>query len=255
MLPHHIYKRHFIKSVIFRIDFPIPIPSLDALERPNDFQRAVLNSFPILEETKMFKQETKMSPEGMVNNQKESRLYNFYNSDRTCHIGLESSFLFIEHTRYAGYDDFISLEELVFNSLFTSWPDTPVNRLGLRYLNEINLPNPTDILNWSQYINPNLLSALGLFGGSDKLTRYIVHSEFRSNDHFARIVTGIPNPDYPGLIRQRKFVIDIDLYTNEAVDKQEIRPKLDIYHDAVISYFENSITQPLRDYMDAEDHA
>jgi uncharacterized protein (TIGR04255 family) len=250
-MPHHIYKSHFIKSVVFRIDFPIPIPSLEALEKPIEFQRAVLGTFPIMEETKVVKGEVQFTPQGVNTKQKDKFLFNFKNPEKTCTLGLTSEFLFIEHTKYDGYENFIRLVELATNSLFRLWPTTPINRLGLRYQNEINIPNPQNRLDWSQFISPRLLSAQGLFGGTDKLTRYIVHSEVKTDDYFGRIVTGIPNPDYPGTIQQRQFVIDIDIYLSEAIDQQEIKPKLDLFHDAIIGYFETAIEQPLRDHMDA----
>lgn len=249
-MPHHVYKRHFIKNVIFRIDFPIAIQSLEACERPVEFQRAVLGEFPILEEQNTVKQEVQLSADGVRSTQKEARLYTFHNSNRTCKIGLEYSFLFLEDTDYQGFDAFSRLVDLAVNSLYTIWPNIPVNRLGLRYLNEISIPGINAVTEWERFINSGLLAAINLYG-SEKLSRYIVQTEFKGEDYSARILTGIPNPDYPGLIRQQQFIVDLDLYTNEAIERQDIRLRIDRYHEAIINYFENSITQSLREYMDA----
>ena len=254
-MPHHIYRRHYIKAVVFRIDFPIPIPSIDNSERPAEFQRRVLEVFPIQEETKTYKQMAQFSPAGVQGQSKESILYTFYNSDHTCKIGLDSNFMFIEHTGYQGFENFSNLVTLATNSIFEIWPATVVNRLGLRYVNEITIPSGRDVLDWSGYINGQLLSAIGLYANADNMSRFLVQTEMRSADYFARILAGILNPDYPGIIRKGLFNIDIDIYTNEAVDKQDIRQKVETYHDAVINIFESSITQGLRDFMDAETNA
>lgn len=72
---HHTYRRNFIKSVIFRLDFPIPIPSLAEGTPPTHFQRAVLKSFPLSEEKKTILQQVKLTPDDVTHHRSEAKLY------------------------------------------------------------------------------------------------------------------------------------------------------------------------------------
>ena len=62
----------------------------------------------------------------------------------------------------------------------------------------------------------------------------------------------MPNSDFPGLVRQRNFLIDIDVYIQEALEPDEIRRHLQRFRDIVIQYFVKAITRKLRDYLDRD---
>ena len=50
------------------------------------------------------------------------------------------------------------------------------------------------------------------------------------------------------------FILDIDVYTQQAANFSLILDKIEIYHDHVQSIFEESITQTLRSLMGARDN-
>lgn len=247
---HHTYKRNFIKSVIFRLDFPIPIPSLAEGTPPAHFQRAVLKSFPLSEEKKTILQQVKLTPDDVTHLRTEAKQYGFFDPDRTTQIGLAPTFLWVEQTVYKGFERFEALVRIAIDSLFGTWPDTTINRLGLRYINAIDEPREACAIEWSDFIQPQLLGALSVLPDSEKLARFLVQAEMRGDDHRSRLIAGMPNPDFPGLVRQRNFLIDIDVYIQEALEQDEIEQTLEKFHDIVIQYFERAITQKFRDYLD-----
>jgi uncharacterized protein (TIGR04255 family) len=248
----HTYKRNFIKSVIFRLDFPIPVLSLAEGKRPTEFQRAVLKSFPLREEKKTVLQQVELTPDSVASHRSEAKLFSFFDPDRTTQIGLAPTFMWVEQTAYRGFEQFEALTSIGIDGLFRTWPDTAVNRLGLRYINGIDEPREASPTDWNEFIQPKLLEALSVFPGSENLARFLVQAEVRGDDYRLRLVTGMPNPDFPGLVRQRNFLIDIDVYIQEALDQGEIKEKLQKFHGIVIQYFEKAITQKFRVYLDRD---
>jgi uncharacterized protein (TIGR04255 family) len=249
---HHTYKRNFIKSVIFRLDFPIPILSLAEGKPPAGFQRAVLKSFPLREEKKTVLQQVELTPDSVTSHRTEAKQYGFFDPDRATQIGLAPTFLWVEQTVYKGFERFEALTGTALDGLFGTWPDTAINRLGLRYINAIDEPREASAIDWSDFIQPQLLAALSVLPGSENLARFLVQAEMRGDDHRLRLVTGMPNSDFPGLVRQRNFLIDIDVYIQEALEQDEIKETLQRFHDIVIQYFEKAITQKFRDYLDRD---
>jgi uncharacterized protein (TIGR04255 family) len=63
---------------------------------------------------------------------------------------------------------------------------------------------------------------------------------------------GMHNPDYPARIRQKVFVLDLDAYTQSAVDLRGVGCLLDDFHATIQRYFELSITDRLRSLMNAD---
>ncbi len=246
------YRRNFIDPVIFRLDFPVAIESLLAGERPTEFQRAILGAFPVPEDSPRLQQMLEMTPAGVRQVQhREWTRFQFYDADRGSAVTLEPSFLAIEEKNYRGFQRFRGLLELVVNQLFQVWPQTAVNRIGLRYVNKIE-PEDGDPLDWGMYINEALIAALQLLGDPDSLSRLVITAEFRGEDYRARVRAGLPNPDFPGLIRRKQFLLDIDVYQQQAIDESDIMGMVDAFHDIATRHFESSITDGLREYLDRE---
>ena len=115
---HHTYKRNFIKSVIFRLDFPIPILSLAEGKPPAGFQRAVLKSFPLREEKKTVLQQVELTPDSVTSYRTEAKQYGFLDPDRVTQIGLAPTFLWVEQTVCKGFERFEALTGTALDGLF-----------------------------------------------------------------------------------------------------------------------------------------
>lgn len=246
------YRRNFIDPVIFRLDFPVAIESLLARQRPSEFQRAILTAFPVPEEFPTVEQLVEISPEGVRQvRSREWIRYQFSDADRTSVVSLEPSFVAVQQKSYTGFQQFRALIESVVNELFRVWPETAVNRIGLRYVNKIE-PENGDPLDWATYINEYLVAVLRLLGDRDTLSRLVTTAEFRGEDYRARIRAGIANPDFPGLIRRKQYLLDIDVYQRQAIDQPDIMATVDTFHDVATRHFETSITNGLREYLNTE---
>ena len=78
--------------------------------------------------------------------------------DRTKAIALTESTLTIEATEYSHYPAFRETLELAISAISTFLKPDGINRVGMRYIDEIRIPEITDsnIDDWSKWLHPSL---------------------------------------------------------------------------------------------------
>ena len=94
-----------------------------------------------------------------------------------------------------------------------------------------------------------MLGLLQRFNDREHVNRLFNTVESRYDDLGVRFNFGLPNPDFPALIRRRVFVLDIDAYVQGAQDRNDIVANMDRAHDRIQQLFEESITDELRTAM------
>lgn len=80
--------------------------------------------------------------------------------DRTQVVTLRPDSLSIEVTRYEGYPAFRELLARVFEAVERVLTPDGLTRLGLRYIDEIRVPDLTTIDEWADWVDPALLAPL-----------------------------------------------------------------------------------------------
>ena len=141
------YSKNFLTNVIARVDFPNPLPVQENL--PSELIRLILKSFPISEPKKLVETNIKFTPEKKFELEGELSLteWHYYGKNRDKLFVLTPMFLSITYYRYESFENLKSEFFSFVNQMFTLFGDkSQINRLGLRYINEINLdePNPLD---------------------------------------------------------------------------------------------------------------
>jgi uncharacterized protein (TIGR04255 family) len=139
----------------------------------------------------------------------------------------------------------------VVDALNAACPGTLASRFGLRYVNQIDL-DLDDPMKWDAYINPKLLSARDIYVADERITRLVTVAELKYGDVGLRFQFGMPNPDYPAPIKRPVFVLDLDASISDAHETTETVSYMDEAHGRIQSVFERSITQALREKMDAQ---
>lgn len=127
-----------------------------------------------------------------------------------------------------------------------------INRIGLRYVNQIVSPSNEDPLNWTEYINPQLISSL-----SFALTRECPVSRNFTQQYFkfpaadVLFSSGIWNDDFPNPIAAKSFILDFDCSSTVPREASDItlRTEIKSYNEIVEKLFEASIKEPLRNLM------
>jgi uncharacterized protein (TIGR04255 family) len=241
------YKNNFLTQVIARVDLVSPIMSI-ARELPKDISKVALKYFPIDEPKPAFTQEILIGPKEFSTRKEDFTEWHFYGRNREKHLRIMPRTLLISYSKYEAYEgmqsEFVEIATEFFKAINQAQP----SRLGLRYINEIDI-NDGDPLDWKKYIYPPLLGLFSFSVEDARPTRIFHNIESVFDDFNLRFQFGINNPDYPAPIRRKIFVLDYDAYHKGPIEPTEIFILLDKYHLRIQKMFESNITQDLRDIM------
>jgi uncharacterized protein (TIGR04255 family) len=242
------YKKDFLKKVIVRIDFDTPLPIAKKGPAPRIYD-TIKDRFPITEE-KMFKgKELLIGPGDTKERSIETKEWHYYGKSRKKHLTITPGAVFVEYDKYEYYEilkeDFLSVVE----SIFMSYPKVQVKRLGLRYIDNIEILNesPTD---WDKYLKPELNTVFALIDNKETISRAFHVLELNFGEDFLRFQFGMFNPDYPASIKKKLYTLDFDMYVTRLLNKSEIDETLDHFHEKINRSFEDVITDELRKKME-----
>jgi uncharacterized protein (TIGR04255 family) len=245
------YANNRLKHVIIKVDFNNRLPIDDNL--PKNILEAAQTTFPFLEPISAPHSEIKMFPEGAkVTNVEQGINWIFYGVNREKVLSIkregahrEKTSLSIDHFEYKSFNVFKEEFISIFNAFMEVFPESQIGRVGLRYVNNIDL-NEKNPLNWNKYIHANLLSSLKFIDDKKFISRVFNNLEMKYEDMSIKFQYGMHNPDYPSPIKKKIFTLDYDVYYISAFDKSEVPVVLERYHDQIISLFERSIKDGLR---------
>ena len=256
-----VYPNAPIRLVAFEVRHPFSLQSAqdDAISA---FQRN-LQSFPILEV-----EETAEVELGPIK-ARSQRSYRLLTRDRRTSVTIRPTAVVLETSRYDGYQQ---LRETIAGVLVRLKEDLQiagVERLGLRYWDEIRVENEIeDLYDFYPYVSEHLLRALEVsrshpfaeFGADP--ADYLSSMDLSLADHHkVRLTFGAhssgqvvhgkgPLAVDPVNVEQPYFLLDIDSYwqpaTFEDYDEEHILQLCDDLHRPVRSLFETAITEKLR---------
>jgi uncharacterized protein (TIGR04255 family) len=243
------YRKPFLKKVIVRIDLATPLESLKKAIHPQ-LTKNILASFPISEPKKAVIKQFQISPQHKESNEitSEEKYWFYHSKNREKTICLAQNFVFVEYNQYKSYEelqeDFLSIVHLLV-SLYDAFQ---ISRLGLRYINHIEL-NEKDFFNWKKYLKPKLLYNLSLPKERCEIIRVFNNFTISDGDMILQFRYGMHNPDFPAFIKKKLFILDLDAFQEGLIDVDYIENGIDKYHDAIEKQFEDSITDNLRRKM------
>ena len=252
-MPH--YEKNFITQVVLRADFaPGSVPMI----QPEENLLSGLDGFPVRNRLNRTKSDVhiRKTPQGPVRDTQTRNFveHNFWTEDKSRRIALCGEYLFLEEKRYETYDSLRDQFLDVLEPAAAQYPGMKIKRLGLRFINEIKLPEAdagpglgADF--WQKYINPFLLGGLRFAANDGALARHMCTTELNYGADRATIKYGIFNGEYPRPNRRREFILDIDTFSTTELAPAAVAAKLDEYHRAACSVFEAAVTDALRDRL------
>ena len=250
------YERNFITQVILRADFVSGTAPVAA--QLGERLLSALEGFS--ERTRVNRTKTEVrvqkTPQGPV---KDTRTipyieHNFFTEGRALHAAVSSEYLYLTTRSYGGYvplrEGFLDLME----AMTGTYPGLRIRRLGMRYVNEIKLPEADAGAGlgaefWERYVNPFLLGGLRFAANDGALARHMCTTELNYGTDRATIRYGIFNGEYPKPNRRREFILDVDTYCQANLTPEGLGVKLDDYHTAACQVFEAAVTDALRARM------
>jgi len=245
------YAKNYLSQVIARIDFHSPIVSLNE-DMPSKLTTTIKKFFSVPEPKEIPVHEFHLGPTPAQIEKKQGtiREWHFYGIDRNKHLVITQFFMFIEFTHYSTFEDFSTHFTSVVDGLYNIYKELQIQRLGLRYINNIEVAGQNRF-SWSGYLNRNLLSIFNVPQDKTKIARAFHNLELNLCDSILRFQYGMHNPDYPAPIKKKIFVLDYDAYIVGLLTKDEISHNLPVLHDEIEIMFESSITDKLRGMMNA----
>jgi uncharacterized protein (TIGR04255 family) len=245
------YEKPFLKEVIARIDFFAPLEEVNK-GLSSKLTKVLSARFPISEPHEAVSQELQLTGEGVQHRQTRLKQWIFFGKEREKQLSLAAPWVFVTYSRYTTFEDMKEQFATVVDAVEKAFPDAKAGRFGLRYINIIEisgLASPTD---WSAYIAPDLLKTVAFFTRPQQLTRLIQVAELKYDDIAMRFQFGMPNPDYPAMIKRPQFVLDLDAYVQTAHDLGDSLQHMEQAHGLIQDLFERSITDQLRERMNAK---
>lgn len=185
--------------------------------------------------------------------------------DKRTALSIRPDSLIIETTNYGSYDRIRNLFDDVLQARLTVATPAGVERIGLRYIDEIRVPteNGNDIPPWERWVDTSLLGPThistqlslepvvneGTCVFSDGSDHALVLRYGAQNDYVVQSTPDLRRPlPPPGPL----FKLDIDSFWQAAdevpeFDKDFILHRADELHDPVRGVFESVITDNLRE--------
>ena len=182
----------------------------------------------------------------------ETKEWHYYGKNREKHLTVTPDAMYIEYKKYELYemlcDDFLS----VSNALYDSYPKLQVKRLGLRYIDNIDIPEGNPI-EWGKYLKSELSSIFDIANNKETISRAFHVLEFNFGEDLLRFQFGMFNPDYPAPIKKKIYTLDFDMYVTKLLDKKDMEQTLNRFHEQTNRFFEEVITDELRKIMEPYD--
>src|SRR5207302_3519038 len=133
------------KQVIARIDFR-PLEKMEPKGPPKSFYSAIKSRFPIPETKEIIAASLQIGPEKATQTSQKRHEWLYYGKARSKYLAVSEGWLAVEYSTYRSFeglrDDFLA----AVDALCGAYEGVQVTRLGLRYIDniELNEPGPTD---------------------------------------------------------------------------------------------------------------
>lgn len=131
-----------------------------------------------------------------------------------------------------------------------------INRVGLRYINQIVAPSNEAPLSWEEYIKPELVGSLSFAKSKEAaISRNFTQQFYKLPSADLVFSFGVWNDDFPNPIVSKTFILDYDCASTIPRETSDVTLRTEIkgYNEIVEEFFESSITQSLRDLMGVQE--
>ena len=253
------YKNHYLTNAILRIDFVSLEESLKESLKP-EVKNICTKYFPISENRQVEFKQVRVNngipqADNLIKLEKNME-WHFLGIRREKEITISSKAVVMNFKEYKTFDDFKNQFFEVFDVLTQHYPDIKINRIGLRYVDQIKLPlekrkRKSWSSYWGKYINSCLVKNLQFVDDDLAITRGMNSIEMNYGNYMLRFQYGIYNEDYPAPNKKNIFILDTDVYSMGLFSIDDTKILVDIYHQQAEKWFEKSIKQELRKKMEA----
>lgn len=248
------YQSNYLTNVILRLDFE-PIQALHDgvnVDSKPEFSARIRATYPLVVGQPMARVSVSVGPGTSGISQKVTGIQWHHKKEETGTkvIVLSHDFLSIEygHTDYDHFPPFLEEVTGALQALRDLYQVPLFKRIGLRYVNEIVLPegNP---LEWTGIIAPNLITAVLAGKEADASivrSMHQLHTRLGQTDLVSNY--GLHNSEFPNTVTRRAFVLDYDA-SQGGVDAVDAIRVIELLNSRCEQAFEASIERDLRERL------
>ena len=245
------YQTNFLKQVILRLDFA-PLAGLQSEKQP-EFSTQLKKQLPVVRGQQLSQIILSASANTGASFAQQRKGWQWVHSDIDDHqvVTLTPDFFTLEHkgNTYVNFATFRAQFVDIYNKFKAAFGVTEYTRIGLRYINEIVIPEG-DAWDWDGLVSPDLVIGVKpAFAEPLRIARSM-HQVIGSKDDILCLINyGLNNPDYPNPIARREFVLDLDSYIEGGIAEADALKKIDSLYVVCKQMFEASIADGLRQRM------
>lgn len=242
------YKKNFISEVICRLDFANPIDAFNN-SMPKDLNNIIRKYYPIAETQGIIGTQLQINSEtGPVINNILNKQWVFWSIDRKKICRIDSTCIVFSLNTYDVFDDFRNIVLEITKAILSLGEEYQGKRFGLRYINKIPIGGHD---NW---ISKNYLDPL-LVHKDDKTVRLMNIYEYSVIEKGLQVKLqyGYLNSDYPAIMKNEDFTIDVDAFSQSIIFNEDIEYMLDNMHYEIQDCFEKLISEELKEEMNSEE--
>lgn len=227
----------------------------------NKIKRRLGENFPILRLTKVTNVEAVVGTAPTVTVEEFPR---YFSRDNTCAISFKSGAVVIETTKYQGWEDFRNIALLALEVRQEFSPVDGVERIGLRYIDELRVPDVDgSVESWAPWVDATLLGPAAIAGRAKLIPfQWQGATVYETGQGRSVVLRHGAREGYavdPGGELKRStptpgpfFWLDIDSFWSSGNETPALDPKAvveicDELHTPVRSLFETLITDRMRE--------
>ena len=223
---------NYLKEVIIRIDLPDTF-EFSETKMPKEIEKEVLKRFPIPEPKTLQGMELQFSDKEFIQTDLQKTEWYYFDSNREKKLVVLENAILISYRKYEEFNKLREDWSSVINLIFDKYPEIQVNKIGLRYVNHIQLDK--DENKWKDTINEKLLHNFQL--GLDNISRGFSIINLNENGIKTAFQYGIHNPDFPSTIKNNLFILDFEVFYEGILTKKDILENTDTFHGMIKSLF------------------
>lgn len=242
------YRKNNIAEVICRLDFANPVDPFDRT-MPKNVYAAVKKYYPIAEPQEIIGNMLQVNPvTGPIVNNIVKKQWVFWARDRKSNCQIDSMSVVFSVKRYTVFEDVRNAVLDIMKAVLMLDEKYQGRRLGLRYINMLPMHGHE---NWIAKQFYNAFAA----HKDDQTIRLITQLEYvaQDKDLHVKLQYGYPNPDYPAVMKNEVFTIDIDAFSQGLIYEDDVESMIDNMHTEVQNCFEKMITNDYRNELNIEE--
>ena len=258
-----MYNKNFLTDVFLRYDYSASQPDLQVTIN-KEFRNVVLEKYPIMEEKESIEKQVRVSidqKDSVIVNEKKFKQWIFWDINRKNCLQINTDSIIFVIKAYSKFSDLREIYTTILNGAEKYYPSIKFKRIGLRYVDQIELDNKKRVYKWydfwKKYINLKLLKGIEFCEKEleSGLTRQMNLIETDYGDFNVRFQYGIFNSDYPAINKKKVFVLDTDVYATGIFEYDECDQYIINFHQKAKNYFEKSIRESLKTIMGSDNGA